>query len=132
MPLITWGGAEMRRFKDDVYIMPPLSEHDIYQSYDWDAQEALYIDSLGLLLESQYVEPWKATLQKVGVPFTVSFRQGGEVIKPAGSDKTIPLKQLFQEFMVPPWLRGRIPLLFLDDELVVVWGVCQVDPEEVS
>ena len=130
MPLITWEGAELRRYKDDVYIMPPLSEHDIYQSFDWNAEQDLYIDSLSLTLESQYLDAWKGQSDQVGADFTVSFRQGGEVIKPAGSDKTIPLKQVFQEFMVPPWLRGRIPLLFLGDELIVVWGVCQVDPEE--
>ncbi|MGB1310235.1 MAG: tRNA lysidine(34) synthetase TilS [Leucothrix sp.] len=126
-PLVHWEGVEIRRYRDDVYIMPPLSEHDIYQSVDWDLTQDLPIESLGIVLESKYVEPWAQVLDKKAV-LTVSFRQGGEVMKPAGSEKTHTLKHIFQQFSVPPWLRGRIPLLFLNDELLIVWGVCQVEP----
>ena len=128
MPLVHWQGAEVRRYRDDVYIMPPLSEHDIYQSFDWDSPQNLLIESLGLTLEAKYLEPWFERLKsKAAGKLTVSFRQGGEVIKPAGGEKTLTLKHLFQEFAVPPWMRGRIPLVFLGEELIIVWGVCQVD-----
>jgi len=131
MPLVHWEGAEVRRYRDDVYIMPPLSEHDIYQSLDWDLQQDLQIKSLGLTLEAKYLEPWSESL-KQGSKLAVSFRQGGEVIKPEGVEKTLTLKHIFQQFAIPPWMRGRIPLVFLDDDLIIVWGVCQVgstDPE---
>ena len=113
--------------RGDVYIMPPLSEHDIYQSFEWDLEQDLSIESLGVTLEAKYLESWSDVVadQKL----MVSFRQGGEVIKPAGSDKTLTLKHIFQQFSIPPWMRARIPLLFLGDELIVVWGVCQVDPD---
>ena len=107
--------------------MSPLVEHDIYQSFAWDAQKDLKIESLDLTLEASYLEAWAEKIKNGSL--MVSFRQGGEVIKPAGSDKTLTLKDLFQQFSIPPWLRDRIPLLFLDDELIIVWGVCQVDSE---
>ena len=128
-PLLHWEGAEVRRYRDDVYIMPPLSVHDIYQSFDWDLTQDLFIASLDVTLEAKYLASWSEMIDKAGDKLTVSFRQGGEVIKPAGSDKTLTLKHLFQQFSIPPWMRGRVPLIFLGEALIIVWGVCQVDPE---
>ena len=130
-PLVHWEGAEIRRYRDDVFIMPPLSEHDIYQSFGWSLQQDLQIESLGLTLEAKYLSDWLSAVSE-GDSLTVSFRQGGEVITPAGSDKPLTLKHIFQQFAVPPWIRDRIPLLFLNDELIIVWGVCQVDPEKAE
>ena len=50
---------------------------------------------------------------------TVRFRRGGERLKMDGYHQT--LSKYFQQTRVPPWLRDRIPLLFLQDELVSVW-----------
>jgi tRNA(Ile)-lysidine synthase len=35
-----------------------------------------------------------------------------------------PLKKLFQEAAIPPWLRPYVPLVFAGDRLVAVAGVC--------
>jgi len=45
---------------------------------------------------------------------------GGECFKPLGYNHSRPLKKWFQETGVPPWLRGRIPLLYRDEQLVAV------------
>ena len=50
----------------------------------------------------------------------VSFRVGGEVIKPSGKKHHYKLKKLFQEYKIYPWMRGRIPLLFYGNEIVSV------------
>ncbi|MEM7084116.1 MAG: tRNA lysidine(34) synthetase TilS [Pseudomonadota bacterium] len=51
--------------------------------------------------------------------FTVRFRQGGERLRRAsGQHQT--LKQYLQEHAVPPAHRSRLPLLFIDGELVAV------------
>ena len=50
----------------------------------------------------------------------IRFRQGGEHILLHGQTKS--LKKLFQEWQVPTWLRGRIPLLYVDSQLAAVVG----------
>lgn len=50
----------------------------------------------------------------------VRRRHGGETLR-RGQRKT--LKNLLQAQRVPAWLRDRLPLLFLDDELVAVAGL---------
>ena len=33
-----------------------------------------------------------------------------------------------QEWGIPPWLRERIPLIFVDDEIAQVVGYCLCEP----
>ena len=61
-------------------------------------------------------------LDIIGKTLQIRFRQGGEKIKPVGQPHTRTLKNLFQQHSVPPWLRDRIPLLYLNDELIAVCG----------
>ena len=50
----------------------------------------------------------------------IRCRQGGESFS---LGQTRSLKKWLQERHVPPWLRDRLPLIFLDDELVAVAGL---------
>jgi tRNA(Ile)-lysidine synthase len=38
------------------------------------------------------------------------------------------LKKLFQEWRVPPWQRGQVPLIYVDDDLAAVVGYCVCEP----
>jgi tRNA(Ile)-lysidine synthase len=55
----------------------------------------------------------------------VRFRKGGEVFFWHGQHKD--LKKLFQLWKIPPWLRDRTPLLYLDNKLVAVLGYAVSD-----
>jgi tRNA(Ile)-lysidine synthase len=48
------------------------------------------------------------------------WRQGGERCQPRGRPGTASLKKLLQEYDVPPWWRDRVPLLYLEGELLAV------------
>jgi len=75
-----------------------------------------------------------ATEGKDGVFSVVPFLLVGQVkvrvelggfsrrFKPVGAPQSKPLKQWFKIWQVPPWHRHRIPLVFIDDELVSVGG----------
>lgn len=131
MPCVHWQGAEVRRFQGDLYVMEPLSEHDAGQTFYWGLEEDLSIDSLGLVLKLSLLDGWQEKLSAESAKdmgLTVRFRRGGETILPTGRNKSIPLKQIFQQLAVPPWLRDRIPLLYMGDDLIIVYGVCQVEP----
>ena len=55
------------------------------------------------------------------------FRRGGERCQPVGREHSNSLKKLLQEYALEPWWRERIPLLYIDQQLVAVgdlW-VCQ-------
>jgi tRNA(Ile)-lysidine synthase len=64
----------------------------------------------------------------VGAEVRVSWRRGGERCRPAGRRHHHALKKLFQEYGIPPWERGRIPLVYIGGELAAVADLWVCDP----
>jgi tRNA(Ile)-lysidine synthase len=122
-PVVSWPGAEARRFRDVLYIDQPLPAHDAAQCLPWDGQQELAISPLGRLHAEPVVGQGIAQSALQGRQLTIRFRQGGEQLRPVGRDGHHSLKKLFQEAGIPPWQRERIPLLYADDELLAVAGL---------
>jgi len=58
----------------------------------------------------------------------VVFRRGGEKCRLPGRARRHTLKQVFQDAGVPPWQRGRIPLLDIDGEIAAIAGLTPCEP----
>jgi len=117
-PAVCWPGGEARRYRDAVYLMPPLPEAP-------PAPDALLkpgvtfalgpgAGSLGLEA-GRGIDP---DLARAGL--AVRYRAGGEKFRPAGTGRRRSLKKLLQEAGVLPWMRARIPLIYAGDALVAV------------
>ncbi len=127
-PLLVWGGFELRRYREKLYLDKVLRPHNAAVTLLWDGEDALELPSnLGILRvrQSDGAGLNLPSLNKARI--SVRFRQGGERIKPHGQVITHDLKKLFQNKAVPPWLRNRIPLIFAEDELVAVVGYWLAD-----
>jgi tRNA(Ile)-lysidine synthase len=118
-PLVCWKGVELRRYRDDLFLMPPLPPLAEAKAFSWDFTQALDLSGVGTLQAS--LVPGVGLTQQLK-QVTVQFRRGGEVIKLAKRGHRT-LKNLLQEADVLPWLRDRIPLLFDGDQLVGVVGI---------
>ena len=55
-----------------------------------------------------------------GERLELSWRRGGERCRPLGRGGSASLKKLLQERDIPPWWRDRVPLLYLEGELLAV------------
>lgn len=121
MPCVQWTGAEVRRYRDDLYALKPLSPHDPKQVIVWDDRQApLYVPSLQWTLSVAEWDYLAAVLASQPERLlTVRFRQGGEVIQ-RRQRPNVSLKQLLQEAGIPPWQRSRWPLLYWGEQLVVI------------
>lgn len=108
-PCVRWDGCEIRRYRDDVYAMLPLSAHDPQQVLVWETREPLVIASLERTLVAE-----------AGYPETVivRFRQGGESVYLPERGGHHSLKHLLQEWGVPPWERERLPLVYVEERLI--------------
>ncbi|HSW93180.1 MAG TPA: tRNA lysidine(34) synthetase TilS [Gammaproteobacteria bacterium] len=113
MPHVTWGDAELRRYRDDLFLMKKRAPHDPLQVIDWDLSTPLTIPGVGVLTASS---------EAIMSPVTVRFRQGGEMLQLPGRSHRHALKKLFQEWGVLPWLRDLVPLIYADNQLVAVVG----------
>lgn len=54
---------------------------------------------------------------------TLRPRSGGEVLRPRRGGPSRPVKHLFQEAAIPPWLRAQWPLLWQGERLLAIPGV---------
>lgn len=122
-PLVAWPGCEIRRFRDDLFALPPLPPRPIGWARSWDSGVLTLPVPLGTL-ERLPDGGSTAPLQRLQVRFGVA----GQWCRPGGVGHHRPLKKIFQEAGVPPWLRPYVPLTFDGDRLVAVAGVC-VCPE---
>jgi tRNA(Ile)-lysidine synthase len=127
-PQVCWSGAEVRRYRDRLYLMSPLDDFDASQSFIWKGERTLSLPvGLGTLIFRQQ--------ESEGLPISlhtaqcrVRFRQDGEWCRPVGRGVNKRVKHLLQEQGVLPWMRERIPLLEIDGEIAAVIGVCLCDP----
>jgi tRNA(Ile)-lysidine synthase len=119
-PLVSWSGAEVRRYRNELFIVP---ESPPAQLLTGGRQVAGDCVELGPGLGSLALIPGAT----IGLSDTVierglelRFRQGGEDFKPLGQAHTRKLKKLLQEAGVLPWMRDRLPLLFSQGRMVAV------------
>jgi tRNA(Ile)-lysidine synthase len=131
-PLINWQGWEVRRYRDRLFLMRAQAITLPAQSLVWShGDELLLPQGLGRLVVRHTEAGISAARWRWG-EVTVRFRRGGERCQPAGQAHHRMLKKLFQEWGVPPWERERIPLIYIDRELVAIPGYCVCSPVQAD
>lgn len=129
-PLLCWPGGEMRRYRDELHAMPPLPPHDSTRVFVWESlSENLQLPSIGRTLSLRDLH---TDLSACAMPVSVRFRRGGERCRIQGAPHTRALKTLFQDAGVPPWVRDRIPLLYVGEQLreVIGFWLCDAQPSK--
>jgi tRNA(Ile)-lysidine synthase len=119
-PLVQWPGAELRRYRNHLYIMPAIARLPDEPAQVLRPEASLDLGpGMGQLVLSPDVDGGiNPELASAGL--RVRYRHGGEVIRPAGHDCTHKLKKLLQQEGIVPWMRERLPLLYSGEDLVAV------------
>lgn len=117
-PCVAWGDVEVKRHRDDVYIVKPYRLTELHGEWQWDLRDPLNLPC-GRLLSADTVtgSGLKTDIDMV----TVRYRVHGESVN-IGARGKISLKNLYQEWCIPVWERGCLPLIFCGDKLVQVPG----------
>ena len=121
-PQLTLSTHQVRRYRQRLYLLPPMN--DVSNAVlEWDGQSRLRLpDGLGALLPA--TEGLALRMPRADERLTVRFcAPGGMNLEIVGRPHSRPLKKLWQEFGVPPWLRQRTPLLFYNDTPIAAVGV---------
>ena len=120
-PLISWKGAQIRCYRDFLYLLPKSSLNLELKG------QKFFPHNDSLCLGENMGQISLVPSQKVGIDpniaelgLEINFRNGGENIHPIDSKHDRKLKKLLQERKVFPWLRDKIPLLLHKGEIVCV------------
>jgi len=124
-----YGDRQVRRFQDKVHVLPLLAEFDHGLVLPWHGEDILDWPPLSARLRFSRSTGAGVSFQKLQrAPLTLRLRRGAETLRlhPAAANRS--LKNLLQQYHIPPWQRERLPLLYCGEELVCVVGVA-IDAE---
>ncbi|PCH85959.1 MAG: tRNA lysidine(34) synthetase TilS [Piscirickettsiaceae bacterium] len=120
MPVLRWAGHEIRRFENSLYLLDGLPNKPEGYLACWDEATCTLPVGLGSLSLNPTNDGSIAKSLWLSGEITVKYRDGGETIKIAGRQGTKALKKLFNERRVPPWVRERVPLIYINGRLAAV------------
>lgn len=131
-PLVEWRGVELRRYRDELFAQASSEKHKYLiaymNQYPWDLVHPFQLPD-GSLLKTEEMTGIGLKASLLGnTNVYVGFRQGGEQCRPVGRGHRHSLKKLMQEWGIPPWLRERVPLIFVGDVIAQVVGYCLCEP----
>lgn len=124
MPVWVWREHAVRRFQHRLYLTPASIRIGAPVEFEWQGRAVMPVSAWGGTLR------WNKVSEGVGIAerflagrLALRARRGGEGLRLLAGGPTRSLKHLYQEAGVPPWLRERTPLLWIDDRLAAVPGL---------
>jgi tRNA(Ile)-lysidine synthase len=121
---LRYGGHQVRRYRDRAYVLPLATEFDRGLVLPWQGEETLEWPPLSARLSFKNSTGSGLSLQKLQrAPLTLRLRSGSESLRPYPASEKRTLKNLLQQYHIPPWHRERMPLLYCGEELVCAVGV---------
>ena len=126
---IAWPQAEVRRYRDELHVMAPLTPVARDMALDWDLAGPLVIPGTGHRLRPLETVGRGLARARLGRgAVRVRLRRGGESCRLPGRDHHQKLKKLLQASGLEPWLRERVPLVYVGEELAAVADLWVCEP----
>jgi len=132
------GGIELRRFRDALYIVHALPRLESAFELKWDGRGTLALPQLGgsLRLARRKGAGIAAPALRAEV-LTVRVRRGGESLRLRSGARRRTVRNLLQEAELPPWIRERLPFLYIGNRLAAIPGLgvdagFQAGPEQAG
>ncbi len=118
-PLLQWPGVEIRRYRRDLYLMVPLVDVDaavevVEQGLCWRLSPGM--GEFRLQEGEGGIDPGLLG----GAELQIRYHPLNNRLHLQGRSHSTRFKNFYQERGVPPWMRGRLPLLYSGDQLVAV------------
>jgi tRNA(Ile)-lysidine synthase len=119
-PCLKWSEGEIRRYRDRLYLLKPLTPVPPHWHTPWRGDAPLPLPDGRTLHAVREKGPGIAPQFWRPQAIEARYRQGGERCRIFGRAGTHELKKLLQEAGLPPWERERLPLVYIDDGLAAV------------
>ncbi len=122
-PEIRWPDGVLLRYRQRLWLLSPAACEPLSGSYFWQpaAQPLLCFGEVSVCL----AEEGELVLRASERPLLVRAAEGGERILLRGHHRQV--SELWRAAGIPPWRRRRLPLFFIDDELVAAAAIGVAD-----
>lgn len=130
-PSVSWNDTVVRRFQGNLYVQNNkyLTAPTPIKNWTPEKEYPVYISDKLRLKTCSTIGKGLSVAKLAAKNVSIRYRQGGERCCPQGrGPHQHKLKTLLQEWQVAPWLRDRIPLVYVDDVLAQVVGYCVCEP----
>ena len=121
---VSWGNVCLRHFRGRLYRLPSRQQSSgkagTEVALSWTTNNGLSLPDGGSLGAERLVADASDCLLRLSAQVQVRWRRGGERCKPVGRRHSQVLKKLLQEYELEPWLRNRVPLVYIDNQLAAV------------
>ncbi len=125
--ICTYSGIGIGFYHGILYAVKPLKYVPI-SSTEWHNDKDCEIPQLNLILRR--TELMRQAPVLFDQALTVDFRRGGERCAFQDTSNRLfhkSLKKVFQEYRVPTWQRSRIPLIYAQGRLRLIWNITACD-----
>ncbi len=118
LPVVRWETTEVRRYRQLLYAFNSLPPPD-RGVYHWEIRRHPRLELADAVLRAEKTQGRGLREAVCADGLEIRFRHGGErcVI---GGGRHQALKKRFQQLAVPPWERGRLPLILLAGQVVAI------------
>lgn len=128
---IGWGGVEIRRFRDQAWLIRPAPVTAERPMIDWVGEELRLPPGLGRVRRFEAAggisqQAWRDGRVQIG------YRDRDFQCRPAGRSGSRTFKKIAQEYGIPPWQRDMVPVLLIDGRPAAVANYCICQPFAVD
>lgn len=121
---IDLGDCELRRFADALHVVRKQPGVSADFTRAWRGERELVLPELNGVLRMDNARGAGISRAKLeSRQVTIRVRSGGERLQPDRARPRRSVKNLLQEFCIPPWLRDRLPFIYCGERLVWIPGI---------
>ena len=118
------GGIELRRFQDALYVVRTLPPLEQAFELTWNGRGILALQQLGGTLQlARRKSAGIAARVLRTAPLTIRVRRGSEALRLGAGARQRTVRNLLQEAALPPWIRDRLPFIYIGGELAAIPGL---------
>lgn len=109
----------LQRYRDCAFL---LIENDLPPAMNllWQGEEKMRLPDGTHLLFTQKIGQGFALNRVPNIKLRIKSREGGERFRPDLGRPSRSLKTILQTCEIPPWQRAQLPLIFMDETLVMI------------
>lgn len=123
---VTHPDCHIRRHRNRVFLTPrdDIDRSEIApQAFRWNGEAEMHFPQFGGVLHFDRAEQGIAVDWLRAQTLQIQYRSGGERLKLAFNRPTKSVKYHYQAFDVPPWERGRLPLVSSGKQILFAAGI---------